>query len=71
MTKTIILDDTAPLLSFIIGMGIAILLFHKDFQFKSVLPIPINELDGRVTKFEDKCYIYHARDTNCKLYTSK
>jgi hypothetical protein len=64
-------DDTAPLLSFIIGVGISILIFHKDIHFKSVLKIPMEKLDGQVTKFDDRCYIYRAEDTNCKIYSSK
>jgi hypothetical protein len=67
----LIRDDTAPLLSFIIGLGVAVLMFHKDIYSKSTLKIPIEKLDGHVTKFDDRCYTYRALDTKCKIYSNK
>lgn len=67
----IVTRDTLPLLSFIIGLGIAIMLFHKPFQIRKMLPIPLSNIEGKVIKFDGKCYRYHAEDTQCEILSSK
>jgi hypothetical protein len=63
--------DTLPLLSFIIGLGIAIMLFHKPFQTRLTLAIPSDQVEGKTFKFNKKCYQYHAEDTECEILSSK
>uniref|UniRef100_A0A6C0JQD6 Uncharacterized protein n=1 Tax=viral metagenome TaxID=1070528 RepID=A0A6C0JQD6_9ZZZZ len=63
--------ETLPLLSFIVGLGIAILLFHKPFQSKSTLSLPVHEIEGKVVKIDGKCFEYHAEDTQCEILSSK
>jgi hypothetical protein len=63
--------DTLPLLSFIIGLGIAIMLFHKPFQTRLTLAIPPDQVEGKTFKFNKKCYQYHAEDTECEILSSK
>jgi hypothetical protein len=63
--------ETLPLLSFIIGLGIAVMLFHKPFQTKVTLGLPIDEIEGKNVSFNTKCYQYHAEDTQCENLSSK
>jgi hypothetical protein len=63
--------DTLPLLSFIVGLGLAIMLFHKPFQSKATLSIPLHEVEGKVVKINKKCYQYHAEDAQCEILSSK
>jgi hypothetical protein len=52
-------------LSFLIGMGIVILFFHKPYDSKRFLSIPVSEIERRVVKHGDKCYTYVAEDCLC------
>jgi len=63
--------ETLPLLSFIVGLGVAILLFHKPFQSRTVLAIPVHEIQGKTVKVNNKCYQYHAEDAECEILPSK
>jgi hypothetical protein len=62
--------ETLPLLSFIVGLGIAILLFHKPFQQRSTLALPVNEIEGKTVEIDKKCYQYHAEDAKCEILHS-
>jgi len=63
--------ETLPLLSFIVGLGVAILLFHKPFQSRSMLSLPVHEIEGKVIKIDGKCFQYHAEDSQCEILSSK
>ena len=63
--------ETLPLLSFIVGLGLAVLFFHKPFQTKPMLPISLVEIEGTTIKSNKKCYRYHAEDAQCEILTSK
>ena len=63
--------ETLPLLSFIVGLGVAILLFHKPFQSKRALSLPVHEIEGKVIKIDGKCFQYHAEDSQCEILSSK
>jgi hypothetical protein len=63
--------ETLPLLSFIVGLGVAILLFHKPFQSKVTLSLPVHEVEGKVVEIGNKCFQYHAEDAQCEILPSK
>jgi hypothetical protein len=63
--------ETLPLLSFIVGLGVAVLLFHKPFQTKATLSIPVHEIEGKVVEINKKCYQYHAEDAHCEILPSR
>jgi hypothetical protein len=63
--------ETIPLLSFIVGLGVAILLFHRPFQSKHVLALPLHEIEGKIVKVNNKCYKYHAEDAECEILPFK
>lgn len=64
-------NDTLPLLSFIIGMGISIMLFHKPFQMRPTLSLPLEEIHGKVFSQSGKCYKYVAEDSECEILSSR
>lgn len=55
----------AAFFSFIIGMGIAILLFHKPFGHQQSLSIPVADIEGKTVKINEKCYSYTSEDVKC------
>lgn len=63
--------ETLPLLSFIVGLGVAILMFHKPFQSRATLTLPVDKIEGQVIKINKKCYQYHAEDAQCEILPSK
>jgi len=64
-------EKSGPVLSFIIGLGMAVLLFHKPFQYKYKLPYSVSDYVDKPVKFGNKCYVYTAEDTECELPSSK
>jgi hypothetical protein len=67
---TNILHRGAPFFSFIIGLGIAVLLFHRDYGVMKTLAIPIKEATERVIKVDGKCYRYRVEDAQCEIPSS-
>lgn len=63
--------DTLPLLSFIVGMGFAILLFHKPFQTRKTLSLPVKDIEGKTIKSDNKCFQYHAEDAKCEILSNE
>jgi hypothetical protein len=57
--------------SFIIGLGISIMMFHKPFVTKPTLPISVEEVQKQVVKVDGRCYKYVAEDTQCEILRSK
>jgi hypothetical protein len=51
--------------SFIIGLGLMVLLFHKPFGFKQYLSVPVADIEGKVVKVDGKCYSYTSEDAPC------
>jgi hypothetical protein len=62
--------ETLPLLSFIVGLGVAILLFHKPFQSRATLALPVDKVEGTTVEINKKCYQYHAEDAQCEILPS-
>ena len=60
-----------PFFSFLIGLGLAVLLFHKPFQTNPTLAMPVAEVEKQVVKQDGKCYKYVAEDSQCEILPSK
>lgn len=56
---------TSGFFSFIIGMGVVVLMFHKPFAYSQYLSIPIADIEGKRIKNGDKCYTYVSEDVKC------
>jgi hypothetical protein len=64
-------EKAAPLLSFIIGLGVVVMLFHRPIMTKPTLSLPLSEIEGQVVRHGSKCFEYHAEDTQCEILPSK
>jgi hypothetical protein len=56
----------APFFSFIIGLGISAILFHRNYVTVQTLAIPIKDAVDKVVKVDGKCYRYRVEDSNCE-----
>lgn len=64
-------QKAGPVFSFIIGLGIMVLFFHKPLKYKYKLESSVSDYTGKPVKFGNKCYVYTAEDTQCDLPSSK
>jgi len=64
-------DKIVPVFSFLIGMGIIVMLFHKPFAIEDTLALPVVDIEGKIVKQGNRCYVYHAEDTACEIVASK
>jgi hypothetical protein len=56
----------APFFSFVIGMGIAAILFHRNYTTIRTLGMPLKDTLDKVVKVDGKCYRYRVEDANCE-----
>ena len=64
LTET--LDKAAPFFSFVIGMGLAAILFHRNFTTIRTLGLSLKDATEKVVKVDGKCYRYRVEDANCE-----
>ena len=62
-----VLARGAPFFSFIIGLGIAVMLFHRPFIVEPILAVPMEQLHNSVSRREGKCYRYRVEDATCRF----
>lgn len=60
------LHRAAPFFSFVIGLGIAALLFHRDFLTIKVPAIPLPDIQDKVVRVDGRCYKYRVEDADCE-----
>jgi hypothetical protein len=63
-------ERTRWFFSFLIGLGSAIMLFHKPFATKPTLPISVEKVQEQEVKVDGKCYRYTAEDARCEILRS-
>ena len=63
---TTALDRARPLFSFIIGLGLAALLFHRDFTTHHTLALPLEDIRTKTNRVDGKCYRYRVEDATCE-----
>jgi hypothetical protein len=57
--------------SFLVGIGLSVMLFHRPIPTKTVLSVPVADIEGKTVPFNKKCYTYHAEDAKCELPSFK
>ena len=67
ITKLIRNERSVPIFSFLIGMGLVVLLFHKPYATYQSLNIPVSKIEGKTIRVGEKCYSYMAKDSLCPL----
>ena len=65
ITKAI--ERASPFFSFIIGLGLAVLVFHRDYATYRVLGVPLEDVDSKTVKVDGKCYKYRVEDATCEI----
>ena len=60
-----------PFISFLIGLGVVVMLFHKPIRTIPTLAMPVAEVEKNVVRYGGKCFKYHAEDCKCEIPTSK
>lgn len=63
--------QSSKVLSFLIGMGVVVMLFHKPLSFEKTLALSVEEIEGRVVPNGGKCYSYVAEDCPCEKSVAK
>jgi hypothetical protein len=64
-TKAI--QRASPFFSFVIGLGISVLLFHRNYESQRVLGIPLDDVTTKTVKVDGKCYKYRVEDATCEI----
>jgi hypothetical protein len=60
------LHRAAPFFSFVIGLGIAAVLFHRNYDTINTVALPVKDVVDRVVRVDGKCYRYRVEDSNCE-----
>lgn len=61
-----VLEKGKFVFSFIIGFGLSVLLFHRNYSVKKEVALPLDEATSRVVKSDGKCYRYRVEDASCE-----
>jgi len=60
------IERGSPFFSFIIGLGIAAILFHRNYSTVLTLGVPVKDAVDKVVKTDGKCYRYRVEDVSCE-----
>jgi len=61
-----VIHRASPFFSFVIGLGIAAMIFHRKYESITTLAVPLKEATERVVKADGKCYRYRVEDASCE-----
>lgn len=56
----------SPFFSFIMGLGIAAILFHRSYGQMRSLAIPVKDAVDKVVRTDGKCWRYRVEDATCE-----
>lgn len=60
----------APFFSFLIGLGVFALLFHRSYTAEKTPALPLKEMADKVVRMDGKCYKYRVEDASCESLSS-
>jgi hypothetical protein len=60
------LERGSPFFSFLIGLGIAVIVFHRNYATIRTLGLPLKDTMDKVVKVDGKCYRYRVEDATCE-----
>lgn len=52
--------------SFLIGLGLAIVIFHRPQRVTNIPAVPPQEMMDKVVRMDGKCYRFSMEDAACK-----
>jgi hypothetical protein len=56
--------EANALFSFVIGVGLSVLLFHRVQKQYAMSALPVEELTNTITKIDGKCYRFRITDAS-------
>jgi hypothetical protein len=56
--------------SFLIGLGISVLLFHRNYSSIKTPALPLNAMVDKTVKVDGKCFKYRVEDASCETSSS-
>lgn len=60
------INRASPFFSFIVGLGISVLLFHRNYANVRTLAVPLKDTIDKVVKSDGKCWRYRVEDASCE-----
>ena len=63
-------SESVAFFSFLIGIGFAIMLFHRPVETRRTLALSPSELEGKTVKADGSCYLYRVEDASCEFADS-
>ena len=60
------LTKASSFFSFVIGLGISVLLFHRSYTAFRTPALPLKDMVDKVVRVDGKCYKYRVEDSNCE-----
>ena len=60
------LNRASPFFSFIVGLGVSVILFHRNFTSIRTLALPLKDATEKVVKSDGKCWRYRVEDASCE-----
>jgi hypothetical protein len=64
-------ERSLTFLSFLIGLGVTIMMFHKPILQRKTLALSVQEVVDKIVSVDSKCYKYTAEDATCEIPSSK
>lgn len=61
-----VITRASPFFSFVIGLGIAVILFHRKYESVLTLAVPLKDATERIVKADGKCFRYRVEDATCE-----
>jgi len=56
--------------SFLIGLGISVLLFHRKYISIKTPALPLRDMVDKVVRVDGKCFKYRVEDASCETSSS-
>ena len=61
------LERASAFFSFVIGLGISVLLFHRNYDTQRTLGVSLSDVESKTVKVDGKCYKYRVEDATCEI----
>ena len=56
----------SPFFSFLIGLGIFVLMFHRTYAAEKTPALPLKDMVDKVVRIDGKCFKYRVEDASCE-----
>ena len=60
------LERGSAFFSFVIGLGISVLLFHRNYSTILTSAVTLKDATENVVKMDGKCYRFRVEDASCE-----